>query len=215
MSEWCDGRSSRSMDIVDRKKQSSYGTSSTRIWMFDFSMYVCTGSCPEINHLKEIEIGMLVEVFIVDLVNKKKEEHEHDKTNKLRNRSIVPMKMNVIRHSWVHTYSSDCSGLLYLSCFQVAIGKHVFQLILLFFLWQWDNTLTQSRHRHTLSTVDIEILLENRLNFMHDTWRSQICWQSLPSVNSVHEMCSTSQSRTYLQTHWFVWSSESHLFIIV
>jgi hypothetical protein len=45
-------------------------------------MYVCTGSCPEINRLKEIEIGMLVEVFIVDLVNKKKGEHENNKTNK-------------------------------------------------------------------------------------------------------------------------------------
>jgi hypothetical protein len=67
--------------------------------MFDLSMYVCTGSCPEINHLKEIEIGILVEVFIVDLVNKKKEEHENDKTNKQRKRSIVFITMNAIRHS--------------------------------------------------------------------------------------------------------------------
>jgi hypothetical protein len=67
--------------------------------MFDLSMYVCTRSCLEINRLKEIEIGMLVEVFIVDLVNKKKEEHEKDKTNKRRNCSIVFITMNAIRHS--------------------------------------------------------------------------------------------------------------------
>jgi hypothetical protein len=150
MSKWCDGRSFCCMFMVDRKKQSSYRTSSTRIWMFDFSMYVCTGSCPEINHLKEIEIGILLEVSIVDLANKKKGEHENEKTNKRRNRWIVSLKMNGIRHSWVHTCASDCSCVFFLSCSQVVIEKPVYRLIFLFILWQWDNTLTYIRHRHTL-----------------------------------------------------------------